>query len=153
MSRKQHIVHLTVTERAALHQLIATGHTAAHTQNRARILLKADAGVAGPRWTDAAIAAALETSSRTVARVRAQFASAGLAATLQRQPRSATTPHKLDAAAEAQLVAIACSQPPPGRARWTLRLLSARLVELRIVASIAPETVRQTLKKTSSSRG
>lgn len=153
MSRKQHFVRLTPEERADLQQLISAGAAPARRQMRARILLKADTSVTGPRWTDAAIAEALECGVRTVARVRAQFATAGLAATLQRQPRSATTPPKLDAAAEAQLVAIACSAPPTGRTRWTLRLLSARLVELGIVTSIASETVRQTLKKTSSNPG
>lgn len=153
MSRKQHIVKLTPAERAELRQLIAAGIAPARTQARARILLKADASVTGPRWTDAAIATALEVSARTVARVRATFASEGLSAALQRRPRSATTPRKLDAAAEAQLVALACSTPPAGRARWTLRLLAGRLVELEIVEAIAPETVRQTLKKTSLSRG
>lgn len=97
MSRKQHIVHLTPTERDELQQLHSAGRAPARMQTRARILLKADAGVAGPGWTDAAIAEALETSSRTVARVRAQCASRGVAATLQRQPRSAATQRKLDA--------------------------------------------------------
>ena len=153
MSRKQHVVRLTPAERAELQQVIHAGAAPARKQIRARILLKADTSQAGPRWTDAAIAEALECGVRTVARVRAQFATAGLAATLQRQPRRATTPPKLDAAAQAQLVALACSAPPTGRTRWTVRLLSARLVELGIVPSIAPETVRQTLKKTNSNPG
>jgi hypothetical protein len=153
MSRKQHFVRLTPAERAELQQLVRAGAAPARRQTRARILLKADTSVEGPHWTDAAIASALDCGTRTVARVRAEFATTGLAATLQRQPRSRTTPRKLDAAAEARLVALACSAPPTGHLRWTLRLLSARLVELGIVGSIAPETVRQTLKKTSSSPG
>ena len=153
MSRQQHVVRLTAAERAEVRALLAAGTTPARTQTHARILLKCDAGAAGPRWTDARVAEAVEVSSRTVARVRARFAAAGLAAALRRKRPNRVYRHKLDAAQEARLVAVACTEPPSGHARWSLRLLSRRLVELAVVDRISPETVRATLKKTSSSRG
>ena len=153
MSRRQHVVRLTAAERTEMHALLAAGTTPARTQGHARILLKADAGTRGPRWSDARIAEAVEVSTRTVARVRARFATQGLAAALGRKPPDRVYRRKLDDAQEARLVAVACTEPPPGRARWSLRLLSRRLVELDVVAGISPETVRATLKKTRSSRG
>lgn len=153
MPSKQHIVRLSLAERATLQQLIARGSSPARMLARARILLKADAGARGPRFTDCAVANAVEVSPRTVARVRATYAAHGLEAALQRRPRSSNTPRKLDSALEAQLIAIACSTPPDGRAHWTLRLLANRMVELELVSSIAPETVRKTLKQTFSNPG
>jgi len=120
---------------------------------RARILLKCDAGAGGPRWTDARVAEAVEVSARTVARVRAAFAGGGLAAALPRKPPARAYARRLDGAAEARLVAVACGPPPAGRARWSLRLLADRLVELEVVPAVAPNTVRAALKKTSPSRG
>jgi hypothetical protein len=153
MPRQQHVVRLTPTERAELRALLAAGTTPARTQTHARLLLKCDAGGAGPRWSDARVAEAVEVSTRTVARVRARFATQGLAAALGRKRPDRVYRRKLDSAQEARVVAIACTEPPAGRARWSLRLLSRRLVELEVVASISPETVRATLKKTPSSRG
>jgi hypothetical protein len=153
MPRKQHVVRLTSAERAALRALLAAGTTPARTQTHARILLKCDAGAAGPRWSDARVAEAVEVSARTVARVRERFATQGLAAALGRKPPARVYRRTLDSAQEARLVAIACTAPPAGRARWSLRLLSRRLVELEVVADISPETVRAALKKTPSSRG
>lgn len=153
MSRQQHVVRLTPAERAEVRALLAAGTTPARTQTHARILLKCDTGVGGPRWTDARVAEAVEVSARTVARVRARCATQGVAAALGRKRPARTYARKLDSAREARLVAIACTEPPAGRARWSLRLLSHRLVELEVVDGISPETVRATLKKTRSSRG
>jgi transposase len=153
MANKQHVVRLTPSDRADLRTVIAAGTTPAHVQRHARILLKCDAGAGGPRWTDAQVAEAVEVSVRTVARVRARFARQGLAAALGRKPPQRVYRRKLDDAQAVCLVAIACTEPPPGRARWSLRLLSKRLVELEVVDGISPETVRATLKKTPSSRG
>ncbi len=105
----------------------------------------------GATWEQ--IAAALDVSVRTIERVREAWVTAGLEAALYPKPARAHRPRKLDGAQEAQLVALACSAPPTGQKRWTMRLLANRLVELEVVDRIAPETVRQTLKKTSSSRG
>jgi hypothetical protein len=149
---KRHVVRLPAAERAALGDLIAAGTAPARALAHARILLKADQGAAGPAWPDARIAEALETSVATVARVRRRWAAGGLDDALHRRPPG-PRPRKLDGAQEARLVAVACSAPPAGRERWTLRLLANRLVELEVVDGIAPNTVRAALKKTSSSRG
>jgi hypothetical protein len=153
MSRQQHVVRLTPAERAALRALLAAGTTPARTQTHARLLLKCDAGVGGPRWSDARVAEAVEVSPRTVARVRARFAREGMAAALGRKRPARVYQRRLDSAQEARLVAIACTAPPAGHARWSLRLLSRRLVALEVVDGISPETVRATLKKTNSSPG
>jgi hypothetical protein len=153
MPRKQHIVRLTAAERAALTRQLNAGAWTAHHLMRARIVLKADAGAAGPRLTDRQIAEAVEVSARTVARTRADFAAGGVVRALTRQPRRATTPRLLDQAAEQRLIAVATSLPPAGFARWSLRLLATKVVELEIAPHICAETVRQTLKKTCSSPG
>jgi transposase len=130
-----------------------SGKRSARTLVHARILLKADAADGGPAWDDAATAEALDCGARTVARVRKKFAQGGLDAALYRKKPTGRQYRKLDGAQEARLVALACSPPPDGRARWTLKLLADRLVELEVVASVSDETVRRTLKKTRSSRG
>jgi transposase len=145
-------VRLTAEERAALEQLVHTGRQPAHATRRARILLKADAG--GPdAWPDERIAEALDVNRMTVSRVRAQFADEGLDATLHKKKAKDRQYRKLDGAQEARLVALTCSDPPQGQARWTMQLLAERLVELQVVQSIDPSTVWRTLQKTNSSRG
>ena len=153
MSKKQHVVRLTSAERTGLLALIGTGSARASRLKRARILLKADAGAGGPRWTDAQIAEALEVSPRSVARVRAEFCAEGLARCLSRRAPNRVYARRFDSAAEAHLVALACGPAPAGAARWTLRLLADAVVEQGIVPAVCPETVRTTLKKTISSRG
>lgn len=150
---QQHRVRLTPAERTDLQALIRAGRAPARDLTHARILLKADRTTHGRHWTDGQIAEALEVSSRTVARVRAAFCAGGLPRAVPRQAPRRVYARTLDGAAEAQLIALACSPPPAGLARWTIRLLADRLVELQIVAHIAPETVRTTLKKTRSNRG
>ena len=145
-------IHLTDDQRHILRRYLSAGTHASRLLVRARILLKADAD--GPdAWSDEEIAEHLETSWMTVQRVRQQFAAEGLDATLHRKKPTGRQYRKLDGAQEARLVAIACSEPPAGRARWTMRLLADRLVELEVVASIDPATVCRTLQKTTSSRG
>jgi transposase len=145
-------VRLTQEERATLECLVHTGTQSAHATRRARILLKADA--AGPdAWTDERIAEALDVNRMTISRVRAQFASEGLDATLHKKKAKNRQYRKLDGAQEAHLAAVACSSPPEGQARWTMQLLADKLVELEVVQSIAPVTVWRTLKKMTSSRG
>jgi transposase len=122
-------------------------------QTHARILLKAERAPAGPEWTDEQIRVALDVSRSTVERVRRALVEAGLDAALDRRKPTTARPRKLDGAQEARLVALACSPPPNGRESWTLQLLADKLVTLEVVESIAPETVRQTLKKTTSSPG
>ncbi len=146
-------VVLTEEERAALRGLVSAGVAPARMLTRARVLLKADHGEGGPGWSDAAIVAALDLNASTVLRIRRQFVGEGLAVTLERKRPDRIYERALDGEQEAHLIAVACGEPPEGQARWTLRLLADEVVRLEIVAAISHETVRQTLKKTTSSRG
>ena len=151
---KKYKVTLTAEERNSLQGLIAAKKTAAKKVVHARILLKADAGPDGPAWMDARIAEALEVDVSTVERIRQRFVEEGLEAALGRKKQDRPSRQRtLDGKAEARLVALACSEPPAGRVRWTLRLLADKLVELEVVEAVSTETIRRTLKKTSSSRG
>jgi transposase len=147
----KYVVRLTEEERQTLQQLVAGPRVARDKALRARMLLKAD--VDGPGWGDGQIADAFDVSASTIHRVRQQLVEDGLEAALHRQPPARTKPRKLDGAQEAHLVALACSQAPGGRTSWTLHLLADKLVELELVDSICPETVRKTLKKMTSSPG
>lgn len=149
----KYVVRLTPDERERLEALIAQKRTAANKALRARMLLKADVSEAGPGWTDLQLAEAFDVSLSTVHRLRQQLVEEGVEAALVRKARSRHKSPLLDGEQEARLVAIACSAPPAGRARWTLQLLADKLVELQIVPSISDETVRLRLKKTSSNRG
>jgi DNA-binding transcriptional ArsR family regulator len=151
--KKKYPVRLSAHERDQLESLIAVGVAAARKLHHARILLKADEGVEGPGWADQRIAEAVEVSQPTISRVRKQYVQEGLEAALDRRMPRRVYYRKLDGAQEARLVALACSTPPTGQARWSLRLLADRLVELEVVDDISYQTVRTTLKKTSSSRG
>jgi transposase len=153
LKQVKYVVRLEAEERQELLDLVAKGKRAASVLTRARILLKADAGAAGPDWKDDEITEALDTSLSTVHRVRQAFVEEGLEAALNRKKPTDRQYRKLDGDQEARLVALACSQPPAGRARWTLQLLADRLVALKVVDSISGECVRTTLKKTTSSRG
>lgn len=146
-------MHLSEAERARLRTLIGRGTAPARTVTHARILLKANQGEGGPAWTDAAIAGALDIHPTTVARVRRAYVEDGLEAALPRKAPDRVYSRTLDGAAEAHLVALACSAPPAGRERWTLRLLADELVRLEVVDRISHETVRRTLKQTSGSPG
>lgn len=153
MRTTTYAVALTEAERAQLRTLIGAGIAPARTLTRARILLKANQGEGGPGWTDVAIAGALEVHPATVARVRRQCVEAGLDAALSRKRPDRVYARVLDGAAEAHLVAVACSDPPTGRERWTLRLLADELVRLEVVPAVSYETVRRTLEQTRSSPG
>ena len=146
-------VFLDERERAELRGLVGSGVASARMLTRARILLKADHGEGGPGWSDAAIAGALDLHPSTVQRVRRQFVAEGLGATLARKRPDRVYERALDGRQEAHLVALACSEAPEGHARWSLRLLADELVRLQVVEAVSHETVRRTLKKTTSSRG
>jgi transposase len=150
--QKNYVVVLSAEERARLEKLISTGRTSSKRQIQARILLKADTSEAGPAWSDEQISEALEVSVSTVARVRKRSVEQGLTAVLDPSVVRRPSRRRLDGEQEARLLAVACSPPPEGRARWTLRLLADKMVELEVVESISYETVRRTLKKTRSSR-
>jgi transposase len=142
---KKYLVTLTDDERQYLEQLLSKGKAAARTLRHAQALLKADQPTG---WIDTDIADAFGLSVRTVERLRQRFVEEGLQAALKPKP-APRRPRKVDGELEAHLVALACSDPPAGRQRWTLRLLADRLVELRLVDSISHEGVRQALKKTN----
>jgi transposase len=134
--------------------LVRRGKRAALTMARARILLKADQGKDGEAQTDAQIAEALSVAAKTVFNVRRRWVEEGLEAALQRKKQDCPSrSRKLDGRAEAKLVATCCGPAPQGRARWTLRMLASKMVELEVVDSISPETVRGTLKKMRLSLG
>jgi transposase len=153
MAKKKYIVSLTAEEREELEQLTTTGKVAAYKMNHARILLKADTKQEGGSWTDEAISQALDISVATIERVRQRFVATSLEAALTRQVQQQRKPRRLDGEQEAHLIAMTCSEVPEGYARWSLRLLAERMVELEYVESVSHETVRQTLKKTTSSPG
>lgn len=153
MPKKVFQVQLSLAERARLQALVTNGSATAHSHIHARILLKADAGPDGPAWTDAMISSALDVGLSTVARVRQSAVQDGVEIALQRRLPKRVYQRTLDGVAEAHLLALTCSTPPEGAGRWSLRLLAERMVELDYVAAVSHETVRQTLKKTNSSRG
>ena len=146
MPKKKYLVDLSSDERETLLQLVRRGKHSSRKVTRARILLLAADG-----FTDEQIVTSLTTAFATVERTRKRFVEEGLGC-LNERPRRGQAP-KLTGKQEAHLIAIACSTPPEGRARWTLRLLADKVVELKFTDSIARETIRQVLKKTTSSRG
>lgn len=147
------VVRLDESERGRLQEMVDRGQGSKTVRNRALILLKADEGEHGPAWADTKIAEAFGVGVRTVERTRRLLVTEGLEAVLSRKPSPNRQYRKLDGAQEAELVKLACSKPPAGRARWTLQMLADRLVERKVVASIGREAVRTTLQKTTSSRG
>jgi len=150
---KKYVVRLAVAERDRLNELIRKGKRSAQLLTKARILLKADVSDAGKGWSDSAIAEALETSIATVERTRRQLVEEGFEAVLTRKynPKSAR-PRIFDGAAEAKLIALTLSPAPDGFARWSLRLLEEKVVELHIVERASDNTIGRTLKKTVSNR-
>ena len=146
--QKKYVLKLTEEERRELWQVVKKGKAAAWKVRRAQALLKCDQGRDGPGWTDERIAEAFGATSRSLESWRKQAVEWGPLSLLERKARERPprTP-KLDGEKEARLTALACSKPPQGRGRWTLRLLGERLVELKVVDSICHETVRRVLKK------
>ncbi len=148
---KKYVVKLSDEERERLSTLIHMGKHPARRLMKARILLKADASEAGDGWSDSQIAAALDTSVDTVARTRRQLVEEGVESVLTRKHSPASARSRIfDGAAEAKLIALACSKPPKGRARWTLQLLEQAVVELNIVDRASDNTIGRTLKKMRS---
>jgi len=144
---KKYIVRLTAEEREELKALLNKGRVAARKRRHAEILLKADEGEHGPAWNDKKIAETFEIGVRTVERVRQRLVEEGMDAALNEKKKSRHRSKVIDGENEARLVALACSEAPDGRSRWTLQLLADRMVELEYVESVSGETVRQVLKK------
>jgi transposase len=149
----KYVVRLAAEERARLEEVTRRGRVAATTLTHAWILLKADEGPSGPAWSDRQIRAAFGVSWSTIARVRQRLVEQGLEAALARKKAARPPTRKVDGEMEARLIALACSTPPEGEARWTLRLLADTMVELEYADTLSYETVRRVLKKTNSSRG
>ena len=147
---KRYVVRLESAERRRLKELVSTGKAAAYKIRHANILLQADESKLGPGWSDSRIAEGLGVSVRSIEHLREQFVEKGLEACLERKKRQ-TPPvaPMFDGHKEARLLAVACSQPPNGYARWSLRLLADRVVELKIVDAVSHETIRRVLQKTS----
>lgn len=151
MRRKQYLIHLTPAERNRLKTVINKGKSPAYAIRHANIMLLADTG--GPAWPDEKVGQALSVNINQIGRIRKRFSEQGLTAALGRKKQDYPSRlPKFDGEAEAHLIAVSCSQPPAGYSRWSLKMLADKVVELEIVDSVCPETVRQTLKKTNSSR-
>ncbi len=146
---KKYRVTLTDEERAGLESMISRGKADARKLAHARILLQADEAGGAPARTDQEIASSLDVSTRTVERVRRRFVEEGTEAALLPKPTKRIYARALDGDQEAHLIALACSPPPAGKRRWTLRLLAERVVELGYAGAVSHETVRRTLQKTS----
>lgn len=151
---KKYVVKLTEEERSSLETVVGTGHAPGYRIKRAQCLLACDQGECGPGWTDDRVCQAYGLSNQTLRLWRKAAVEGGVASVLDRKVRfPGPRPMKFTGDVEARLTALACSKPPKGRARWTLRLLADRVVQLEIVDSASHETVRRTLKKTSLSLG
>ena len=147
MERQRYIVRLSPEERQELENIVKKGKSSAFKIRHAQILLHSDAN-----QSVEAIASMLHCNKNTVSEVRKRLVEKGLAAALERKKRSTPpTPRLFDGEAEARLIALACSTPPEGRARWTLQLLADRVVELNIVPHCTANTIHEVLKKTNSS--
>jgi len=141
-------VKLTADERSEFQGLVRRGRSSGWKLRRAQVLLKCDEGEGGPGWPDARIAEAFGVTTRSLENWRRQAVERGPMSLLERKPQDRSMRRKLDGVGEARLIKLACSTPPQGRSRWSLRLLADKLVELEVVESIAHECVRQTLQKT-----
>ena len=148
MPAKRYHVHLNEEERTSLKRLLTTGKESTLKLTRARILLKADASELGSAYADKQIKEAVEVSVSTIERTRKTFVLEGLEAALNaKKSRDVSKPRKFDGETEAHLIALAYSKAPQGHARWTLRLLAEKMVELNHFSSISHESIRQVLKK------
>ena len=150
---QKYIIKLTEDERSQLKELISCGEASARQIRRAYILLKSDSSEDGPSWKYQPICEAYDVSELTVYNVRKNYVEGGLQRALFRKKPEREYERRLDGEGEAHLVALACSEPPEGYEHWSLRLLQDRMIVLGIVEHISHETIRQTLKKTSSNPG
>jgi transposase len=151
---KKYHVKLNQEQRQHLEREVKTGKGPARQQMHARILLKADEGASGPGWSDEQISEALEASLSTIERVRRRFVEQGLADAITRRAQpERPQKRKIDGDQEAHLIALCCSEVPPGHEHWTMRLLADKLVELGYVEQVSHKTVWETLKKMNSNRG
>jgi len=144
---------LTDDERYQLKQLVSAGTASVRKVRRAQILLKSDSSEGGPKWSYQAICEAFNVSQPTISEVRRAYVEGGLEAAINRKKLERVYEHRLDGVAEAHLIALACTEPPGGHERWTLRLLRDRMIKLAYVENVSHETIRTTLKKMNLSLG
>lgn len=147
MMRKKYIVRLTTEERSELQDMVKKGKAAAYKRLHAQILLKADISEQGDGWDDTRISESFDTSVRTVERTRQRLVEQGLDAAINRAKQLKVRRRVLDGEQEAHLVALSCSEPPDGRAVWTMQLLADKMIELKYVERVSDETIRKVLKK------
>ena len=147
MPQKKYLVALKNDERVELEQLTKKGKIAAYKMNHARILLLADINQEKGGWTDANISEALNISVATIERVRQRFVLEGMQSALERREQKNRRRKIIDGEKEAHLIALACSETPMGKAKWTMQMLADKMVELKYVQQVSKETIRQTLKK------
>jgi hypothetical protein len=151
MMTKKYVAELTRKERSHLREIIHAHRMAAHKRLHAQMLLKVDQGPQGPGWTDGAVAEAFDCTPRTVERLRIRLTERGFEAALEHGNRGRYRVRALDGVAEAHLIALACGDAPPGRTRWTVRLLADQMVALNKVESCSKSAVHRVLKKTNLS--
>jgi transposase len=149
MPKKKYIVALTNFEREDLEQLTKKGKIAAYKMNHVRILLLADINQKGGGWSDLQISESLNVGHATIERVRQRFVESGIESALTRKKQQNRRAKIIDGEKEAYLIAIACSETPKGKAKWTLQMLADKMIELEYVETVSPETIRKTLKKTN----
>jgi transposase len=149
----KYTVYLSKSEREELMGIISKGSHTSQTFRSAYILLNCDEGKYAEKVTNEQISKVLKVGMRTIDRVKKRFVEEGMEATLERKPTSRSYEVKADGDVEARLVTLCCSEPPKGYAKWSLRLLADKMVELKYAESISYETVRRVLKKTSLNRG
>ena len=147
LMKKKYIIRLSAEERQSLTDLVRKGKVAAYRRTHAQILLLTDEGKDGPGHQDKEVAERVGVNHRTVSRLRQRCVERGLDAALEREPRKRERSRVLDGDGEAKVIALMCGEPPAGQSRWTLNLLSQRIVELGVVESVSHETIRQVLKK------
>lgn len=149
----KYTIHLTKVEREELVGIISKGSHTSQTFRAAYILLNCDEGKYAEKVTNEQISTVLKVGMRTIDRVKGRFVEDGMEATLERKPTTRTYEVKADGEVEARLVKLCCSEPPAGYAKWSLRLLADKMVELKYAESISYETVRRVLKKTNLNPG
>jgi transposase len=153
LMEKKYIVKLTNEERDELNKILSNGNASAKKHKIARVLLRVDSSERGMGYTDADIVDEIEISAKTVTRLRKKFVDGGLEEVFKKKFTPRYSRRKFDGEGEARLIAICCSEAPEGRARWTLKLLADKVVELKIVENISEDTIGRALKKTNLNLG
>jgi len=151
--KKKYIIKLTLSEREELSKIKSNGNVAAKKHNYARVLLLSDESKEGPGYSDTEIAGKVDISTKTIERIKKKYIDGGLKKVFEKKFTPRYSRRKFDGEGEAHLIALCCSEPPPGHARWTLRLLADKVVKLGYVDTVHHDTIREALKKTNLNLG